>query len=160
MSWNTYFNVLMKIKGRLFGEQLWFRLMVKPLVHSVKISITIILTLNVFTINIQKNYWIFGGGIGEQEKITPSLVHPTIYSPTGPLTRFVSQPFSCGLENSFYLWVCGPPNHFPVHCTIAFIYEYLCISIYVKYQGTMEFSMFGEKFHVLDFLRIKTCKVL
>ena len=36
MSWKAYFNVLMKRNGKLFGDQLFFRLMVKQLVQSRK----------------------------------------------------------------------------------------------------------------------------
>ena len=107
--------------------------------------------LNAFTINLpifKLNVW---GRLREQEKRTPSIVHPDIYIKPGPLTPYVTQPLSCGLDNSFYLWVPPPPNHCPVDWTIAFIYEYLCISRYVKYWEAMEFLTFNGILHVLDF---------
>ena len=67
-----------------------------------KIFIIIIQNFNVFTINLQfflLNVW---GRLREQETRTPSLVHPTIYSPPGPLPSCVHQPLSCGLDNTFY----------------------------------------------------------
>ena len=56
MSWKTYFNFLMKRKGKIFGEELWFRLMVKFLVNLGKIFIRIIINFNAFTINIPKQF--------------------------------------------------------------------------------------------------------
>ena len=44
MLWNTHFNMFMERRGTLYVEQLWFRLMVKWLVHPGKIFIIIIKT--------------------------------------------------------------------------------------------------------------------
>ena len=46
------------------------------------------------------NVWLI---LREQEKVTPSLVHPTIYNPPGLLPPFVPQKLSRGLDNRFYL---------------------------------------------------------
>ena len=124
MWWNTYFNALMKRKGKLFGEQWWFCLMVERLVQSVKIFIRIILNFNAFTINLQKQFIeCLGKAQGKGKK--KALPSPTNHLPSSwtavPLCPpiiviwivqrllFMSvcspKPLSCGLENSFYLWV-------------------------------------------------------
>ena len=120
-----------------------------------KIFITIILNFNAFTINLQKQFIECLGktqGKGKNNAFPSPTNHlKSSWSappPCGP------QPLSYGLENIFYLWLRVPPNHFPVDWKIAFIYEYLCISIYVKYQGAMEFLTSYGIFSLLNFLRI------
>ena len=103
----------------------------KRLVQSGKNFIRMILSFNEFTINL-RNFFIecLGKTQGTRKK-------NALHSPPK--------------KNAVLLARCPPvsPNHCLVDLTIAFIYEcvcpptfiyeYLCISIYVKYQGAMGF---------------------
>ena len=103
------FIVFMKRKEFFFREQWWFRLMVKRLVQSGKLFITMILNFNAFTTNVWKKLLNVWRRLRKQEKRTSSLVHPSIYSPPGPLPPCVPQPLSCGLENIIsFMSVCAP----------------------------------------------------
>ena len=63
----------------------------------------------IFTINLQKQFIKCLEKTQGTGKRTPSLVHPTIYSPPGPLSPCVPQPLSCGLYSIFYFSsVCSP----------------------------------------------------
>ena len=87
-SWDTYFNVLMKRKGKLFGEQWWFCIVVKRLVQSGKIFIIIILNFNAFTINIRKQFIECLGktqGTGKKNALPSPPNHLQSFWPAAPL---------------------------------------------------------------------------
>ena len=95
-----------------------------------KSFIRIILNLNAFTINPQKQFIECLGKTQTTGKITPPLVHPTIYSTPDRcppvlieivlwigqyiifMSVFYPQLLSCRLDNIFYLWV---PVNFNIH---------------------------------------------